>query len=256
MKEHNSKITLEEAYNKAISTDPIEQTIGIQKEKVLHKTMKYFLSFNEANHEIKISKTNKGILYADVKIDNTIYEIQTRSFNALRNKLDEFLINYTVVIVHPIAYHKKLFILNDKYELVNTRKSPKKGNPLEIFKELYKIKNYLSNPNLKIKIVLLDMDEYKVQKEKKHYRSSGYERIVQIPKRLEKIVDLYNKEDFKNLLKEYNLPFEFTSNIFSKCTRLNKKYSIVALNVLTHLEIVKRVSKIKNNYLYQINENT
>ena len=34
---------LEVAYDQAISTDAKQQVIGIQKEKVLHKTLKYFL---------------------------------------------------------------------------------------------------------------------------------------------------------------------------------------------------------------------
>ena len=77
-----TKITLDEAYDLACSFEAKEQVIGIQKEKILHKTLKYYLCPDDTKHEIKITKENKGVLYADILLDNVIYEIQTRSFNA------------------------------------------------------------------------------------------------------------------------------------------------------------------------------
>lgn len=100
------KNRFDKAYQSASNFKVSTEVIGIQKEKILHRTLKYYISNNEANHEVKIKKTLKGILYADVLIDYHIYEIQTRSFNQLRNKLDEFLKQYQVTIVYPIAYKK------------------------------------------------------------------------------------------------------------------------------------------------------
>ena len=39
------------------------------------------------------------------------------------------------------------------------------------------------------------MDEYRKITTKKHYRSSGYVRLVQIPKKIEKEINLINKYD-------------------------------------------------------------
>ena len=91
--------TLDEAYLKATAFEATEQIIGIQQEKILHRTLKYYLCNNDAYHEIKIKKSEKGILYADICIDNNIYEIQTKSFNAMRKKLDVFLKVYNVTIL-------------------------------------------------------------------------------------------------------------------------------------------------------------
>lgn len=244
---------LEVAYDRAISTDAKQQVIGIQKEKVLHKTLKYFLCENEDCHEVKIAKTSKGVLYADIKIDQHIYEIQTRNFNSLREKLDEFLRMYQVTIVYPIPYRKQIYKI-DKGVLQSPKKSPKKGRPLEVCYELYKIKSYLNHPNLSFQLILLDVDEYRQVTEKKHYRSSGYERIVQIPKRIEQIIELSTKKDYSCLLMTYSLPQPFTSSDFAKATHLTQKKAGIALHVFTYMHIVERIGKSGRSYLYQLNQ--
>lgn len=246
-----NRITIEEAYNKAIEYEAKTQVIGIQKEKILHRTLKYFLCRDDTYHEVKVPKATKGCLYADIKIDDTIYEIQTRSFNALREKLDVFLQQYQVTIVYPIAYHKTIFQLDEHHCLLSQKKSPKKGNPLEIFYELYKIKPYLKHPHLSFQIILIDMDEYRQRVAKKHFRSSGYIRQVQIPRRVERIIHLSHYEEYIQLLDEYQLPETFISTDFAKATHLTIKKAMVTLHVLTHIGILTRIGKRKQNYIYK-----
>lgn len=250
----SKQFTLEDAYHLATTFEADTQVIGIQKEKVLHRTLKYYLCNDEKYHEIKVQKEKKGILFADIKIDNQIYEIQTRSFNALRDKLSEFLKKYQVTVVYPIASHKMIFKLDEENHFVSNKKSPKKGNPLELFYELYKIKNYLNHENLSFKIIMLDMDEYRKEVKKKHYRSSGYERIVQIPKKIERIIDLNHYEDYLQLLSEYQLNETFVSKEFAKATHLTIKKAVVTLNVLTNMKIITRIGKVSRCYVYKMNK--
>ena len=53
-------------------------------------------------------------------------------------------------------------------------------------------------------------------------------------------------------LLEYDLPEVFTSKVFSKVTKLTIKKATTALNVLTYLNVVERIGKEKNSYLYKI----
>lgn len=244
--------SLEEAYNKACEFEATEQIIGIQKEKILHKTLKYYLCNDESKHEVKIKKSSKGILYADICIDNNIYEIQTRGLNKLRDKLDEFLNDYDVTVVHPIAYKKNIYKIEETGEVIGPKKSPKTGKVFDAFKELYKIKFYLNNPKLHLKIVLLDIDEYRNVVTKKHARSSGYIREKQIPKKIYKIIDIYNKEDYIHILEELSLPKTFTSNDFRKAVKINKTLVSYVMNILTYVEAVKRIGKDGNSYIYEI----
>ena len=242
--DENIKLSL--ALEKGLK-DIEKDKIGLLKEHTLHRVLKFYLSLDDANHEIKI-----GRKYADVVLDNHIYEIQTKSFNLMRKKLEFFLKEHEVTIVYPMALNKVIYLTNDYGELVSVKKSPKHANPLEIFWELYKIKNFLLDKNLHFKILMLDIDEYRIEKEKTWKRRKGFERENQVPKKINHIYDINTTSDFKDLLLKYNLKEVFTSKDFSKSTKLNIKKATTALNVLTHLKVVERIGKEKNSYLYKV----
>ncbi|MBE6130290.1 MAG: hypothetical protein E7183_01010 [Erysipelotrichaceae bacterium] len=242
--DENIKLSL--ALEKGLK-DIEKDKIGLLKEHTLHRVLKFYLSLDYANHEIKI-----GRMYADVVLDNHIYEIQTKSFNLMRKKLEFFLKEHEVTIVYPMALNKVIYLTNDYGELVSVKKSPKHANPLEIFWELYKIKNFLLDENLHFKILMLDIDEYRIEKEITWKRRKGFERDNQVPKKINHIYDINTPSDFKDLVLKYNLKEVFTSKDFSKSTKLNIKKSTTALNVLTHLNVVERIGKEKNSYLYRV----
>lgn len=221
-------------------------SIGIQKEKILHKIMKYYIDENNEHHEIKV-----GRMYADVMIDNHIYEIQTQNFNMLRHKLDIFLENYQVTIVYPTSRVKMLYTIDENGELLKTTKSPKKGTPFSVLPELYKIKTYLNHPNLDIKVIYLDIDEYRTEIPKKHYRSKGYERFKQVPLTFIKETTLKSKEDYLNLLEEYNVEHTFTINDFSKITKLSYSKSSSAVQVLKYLNVIELTGKLNRKNLWK-----
>lgn len=222
-------------------------TIGVQQEKILHRTIKYYLEKDEQYHEIKVGK-----MFADIKKDNLIYEIQTANFNSLRHKLDTFLPNYQVKVVYPIAYNKTIHLIDSSGE-ITIRKSPKKGSSFSLFIELYKIKSYLKDPNLSFKILLIDIDEYRTKTEKKHYHSKGFQKEVQIPIDLIKEYDINNTSDIYQLFNDYPKLFNnFTSKDFSKIIKVSPNKANTILNVLYYLDIVERIDKNKNAYIYQI----
>ena len=242
----NNDNKLELALEKALK-DVEKDKIGLLQEHTLHRVLKFYLSIDDAKHEIKI-----GRMYADVLLDNHIYEIQTKSFNLMRKKLEVFLQNHDVTIVYPMALNKTIYLTNEFGELVSVKKSPKHANPLEIFWELYKIKNYLLNPFLHFKILMLDIDEFRITKEKTWKSRKGFERVNQIPRKINYIHDINTPNNFKALLLEYNFKDVFTSKDFSKSTYLTIKKATTALNVLTYLNVVERIGKDRNSYLYKI----
>ena len=99
---------------------------------------------------------------------------------------------------------------------------------------------------------MLDIDEFRIVKEKTWKSRKGFERENQIPRKIHKVYDIKSNFDFKAILLEYNLPEVFTSKIFSKATKLTLKKATTSLNVLTHLHVVERIGKEKNSYLYKI----
>ena len=133
--------------------------IGMQKEKTLHAVLKAYEDPDEDHHEIPIES-----FIADIYCEKTgtITEIQTANFGYLREKLDAFLPLYHVTVVYPIPASKWItWIDPETGELEKRSRSPKKGSFYSAFRELYRISSYLDHPNLSIKLILLDMEEYR-----------------------------------------------------------------------------------------------
>lgn len=242
----NSSRRFEQAREKIIGSDRVRIGIGTLSEKTLHAILKNFYEPDEDKQEIPIDR-----FVADIFTGQEIIEIQTGQFNRMRDKLTCFLKEYPVTIVYPVARESWLHWIDEETgEVSKGRKSPKKGSEYSAFVELYRIKMFLTEPNLKIKIVLLDMDEYKILngwgKQKKN-NASKYDRI---PNRFVEEVCIERKEDYLQFI-PYDLAEPFTSKEYAKAIKCNDKVAGVALNLLNYMEVVKRVGKKGNAFLYE-----
>lgn len=221
----------------------IKQSIGTKKEKTIHQFLKYYISSDSNKHEIQI---NRHIV--DILIDNHIYEIQTKSFNVLRKKLEKFISDYLITIVYPICYNKLQYKINEYGEVVQVRKSPKHPHPLIIGEELYKIKDFLNNKNLSFKIVLLDVDEYATTRISKR-KQIRLTKIDQYPKNIINIYDINNINDWTKLIPNIE---NFTTKSFMKETKMSLKQAGHTLNVLRYLDVINVTNKIGNAFVYNI----
>lgn len=223
--------------------ESIKESIGTKQEKTVHQFLKYYICNNSEYHEINI---NRNVV--DVLIDDHIYEIQTRSFNSLRSKLDKLLDNYQITIVYPLCIKKMLYKVNESGEIIQIRKSPKKLHPLSIGYELYKIKNYLKHPNLSFKIVLLDVNEFNTTRINRR-KQTRLTRIDQFPNEILGEYNIYHSSDWKYLMPDIDM---FTTKDFIKATKMSLKQAGSTLNVLRYLDVIEVVDKNKNAYIYKI----
>lgn len=220
--------------------------IGTLSEKTTHAILKNYLSPDVTCHEIKVAN-----FYADIVNDNGIIEIQTRSFDKLRRKLDVFLDILPVTIVYPIPFTKWLRWVNEESgEISKPRKSPKQGTPYMIAPELYKIKSHLLNPNLKLHIIMLDLEEYRFLNGWSQDKKKGSSRCDRIPTRITEEIYINDLSDYQKLI-PLNLPEEFTSKDYKKASGLGLNAAVIALNILNHVGAVQRVGKKGQAYLYR-----
>ena len=219
--------------------------IGTLSEKTVHAVLKKYLVPNENCHEIKCGK-----YVADILIDGEIMEIQTANFNRLRDKLEEFLKDKEVTIVYPIPHFKWLIWIDEKTgELSERRRSPKRGSYYEVFHELYKIKMFLKSPNIHFRLILMDVEEYRLLNGYSLDKKKGSHRYDRIPVELVEDKLLNTSKDFKELVPKA-LKAPFTVKMFQKATKLSLKKAGSAVNVVAHLDVIKQVGKEKNAYLY------
>jgi len=239
----------QDAKDKIIGVDRQRLGIGTLSEKTVHAILKCYLQPDEDHHEIPI----EGYV-ADIYNDGEIIEIQTRQFDKMRNKLKAFLPLYPVTIVYPIPREKKLIWIDEESgELSVPRKSPLKGTRYTVFPELYKIKMYLKNPNLRLKLILMDMEEYKLLNGWSKDRKKGSSRFDRIPTELIEEVEINCIQDYMQFV-PYELENKFTVKEFAKAAHIPAKLAGVAVNILHHMEILIRTGKQGNAYLYKINE--
>ena len=162
------------------------------------------LGFNEndcfdKNNEVKIGK-----YYVDVMLDDShIIEIQTRNFNKLREKLEFLLKDHVVTIVYPIDYIKTInWIDKDSSEVVSSSKRTNYGAFNKAFPELYKIKQYLNNDNLKIVLLLMETNENRFLDGCDKTKKRRSTKIDKYPVSVKDMLILYEKNDYKYFIKD------------------------------------------------------
>lgn len=240
----------QQACDKVINTERERCKIGTLGEKTLHAVLKHYFEPDESKHEIKING-----YFADIENESGIMEIQTRNFNALRNKLRVFLELEPVTVVYPIPYTKWLYWMEEESKVISKkRKSPKKGSPYMAFFELYKIKEFLLHPNFTICIVLINMEEYKLLNGWSQDKKKGASRFDRIPIEVVEEIYIHNKQEYAQLVPN-RLEEQFTSKDYKLSTGLSISCAQTALNILTYVGAVERVGKKGNAYIYSRTDN-
>ena len=231
---------------RAVSLERARGGIGTLGEKTLHAVLKYYYEADEARHEVKI-----GPFVADIVGEDGIVEIQTRSFERLRKKLEAWLEVCAVTVVYPIPNQKwLLWIDGETGEITKKRKSPKRGGIHDALPELYKIRQLLSHPNFALCIALVDLEEYRRLDGWSRDKKRGSTRCERIP------VGLAGEHLFR-CPGDYlafvpgSLAERFTTRDLARAVKIPLRTAQTGLNILHHLGAVRRVGKQGNLYVYE-----
>lgn len=232
--------------DEVINNIRMENGVGTLQEKTIHAVLKNYYEPDPTKQEQKVA----GFV-ADIFTGEEIIEIQTRGFYKLRRKLEAFLPLYPVTIVYPVVRKKWLRWVNpDTGEVSKPRKSPKCGTVFALFPELYRIKMLLPNDNLRLRVVLLDVEEYRFLNGWSQDKKRGSTRSDGIPVALGEEYTLKTAFDYSVLLPD-SLPEEFTSLDLCKVLHCNRALAGVTMNVLSHLNAVQKTGHKGNAILYR-----
>lgn len=238
-----------EIRNRIINSQRNRNGIGTLQEKTVHAVLKDYYAPCEDMQEIPVN----GYV-ADIFTGSEIIEIQTANFNKMREKLDSFLPEYPVTIVYPIPHIKWLsWIDEESGECSSLRKSPAKGNIYKAFYELYKIKAYLSNRNLKLCFPFLDIEEYRILNGWSKDKKRGSHRYDRIPVALVREIRFERVEDYLQLI-PYDIEEPFTVQEFAKAVKIRKEEAGRVLHILKYLDVIEQCGKKGRAYAYRVNE--
>ncbi len=230
-----------------VTSDRQRPTIGTLSEKTIHAVIKLYTEPDEDRHEIPI-----GTHVADIYSDEMIYEIQTQNFKRLREKLDEFLPCYSVTIVHPIIRKKKIFWIDpDTGEMtIPKRSTPRKGSFESGVEEIYGIRDYIGNPHLKVRLILIDADEFRLKdgygKDNKKYGKW----IDKVPTDIIDEKEFERPEDYLQFLPD-NIPEEFTVKDAVACG-MKSEYASLIIGFLFRINVIDKIGKRGRAYLYRL----
>ena len=221
-------------------------SIGTLNESPLHAVLKLYCEPRYELHEIDV-----GGYVADIANELGCIEIQTRNFGKMKKKLSRMLQQSVVTLVYPVAGIKwVLWIDTQTGEVTPRRKSPKKWQPADVFYELYWIRDLIAHPNFRLKVVVLELEEYKYLDGWDKTKKRNATRATRVPLDILDEIDVTCPDDLTLLLPE--LPRQFTTADVAKFGSISDSSAQKAVKLLTDLGIAERVGKKGRRYLYEI----
>lgn len=226
------------------------ETIGRLQEKTLHATLKFFLDADEQHHEVRLTAC-EGSPIADIFDGERVTEIQNGHFSGFRPKLERLLAVYPVTVVYPLVRKKQVVWVDPETgETTPPRRSPKTGSPADALPELIFIEKQLFHPRLILRLIPVDVTEYRLQDGWSAAGKRGAHRMERLPDAIGDPIDVCAPRDLISLLPK--LPAEFTAADFSHILHLRGRKLSAALRVLTLSGCLEQTGKAGRKYLYRI----
>jgi hypothetical protein len=180
--------------------------IGTLREKPLHASLKRWYARDGDRVEVPID----GFV-VDLVRDDLLIEVQTRGFSSMKQKVTTLLDRgHRIRIVHPIPTDKWIVKLDVDGTTLGRRRSPRHGDPTDLFAELVSFPDLFVHPNLEIEVLLTREEEYRCHSPDRAWRRKGW---TVVERRLLEVVEsvaLRNAKDLAGLLPA-NLPVTFTT---------------------------------------------
>jgi stalled ribosome alternative rescue factor ArfA len=220
-------------------------SIGTNNESSLHRELKF-----QYTQDGQIETSVAGFVADGVNAEGEYIEVQTGSFAPLKKKA--LALQGRLRVIHPIIITKYIEVFNKKGKKQYRRKSPRKGQPWDLFDVLVYAPELPNIPGLVIELVLVDVVEQRVQDGKGSWRRRGVSiRDKQITATRDRIT-LEKPSDYLRFI-PYKKNEKFTSALLAKKAGISVDLARKTLYVLTKLDIVNKTGKQGNSFVYKLN---
>ncbi|MAV36366.1 MAG: hypothetical protein CMJ59_13020 [Planctomycetaceae bacterium] len=216
-------------------------------ETSLHRQLKQRYSSTGARQEVPL-----GDYRIDVVTDRELIEIQHGSLAAIRDKTKQLLQEHTVRVVKPIIASKHLVKLDAANgRQISRRKSPKRGQLLDIFDELVYFTQVFPHPRLTVDVLLVEVEErrYPGHGRRRRWSTKDYEVEDRLLLRVADDLPLSTAEDLWQLLPS-RLPAPFHTGHLAKRLKVQRWVAQRIAYCLRQAGAVREVGKTGNTRLY------
>lgn len=236
-----------EVRERVLGEERLRAGIGTLSEKTTHMILKNFYEPDVDRQEVPV-----GNYVADIFTGQEIIEIQSAGFGKMRDKLEAFLLEYPVTIVHPIPHIKWLIWIDEETGTLSApHKSPKRGNAYDAFLELYRIRDYLADRHLTVKLLMMELEEYKLLNgygKNRKIRASKYDRI---PLNIIEEITIERPEDLMQFV-PLDLEEPFTKKQFARAAHIDERMAGLAIKLYQYYGMMEQTGKDGRAYLYKI----
>ena len=218
-----------------------------RKESSLHRALK----IEYAKLEERTEQIIGNYICDGVTDSGELIEVQTGSFGPLREKIQTLTEKYPLRIIHPVIIQKTIELHSQDGTLLHRRKSPKKGTPWDLFNYLLNAPLLPLTEGLTIELVMVDIIELRTMDGKGSWRRKG----ISIQ---DKILEHYYYAILLKGLNDYYqfvpciLTGEFTVKDLSAQAGISVSLAQKTLYVLSRLNIVEKIRKIKAAWSYSL----
>lgn len=219
--------------------------VGTLGEKPLHAALKrwYAAPGDLVEHPVD------GFVI-DLVRGQQLIEVQTRSFSSMKRKLATLLdLGHPVHVVHPVACETVLVKVDDDGE-VTRRRSPKRGDVVDLFAELVSLAPLLRHPGLTFEVVLVRQEELRRFDATRAWRRRGW--VVE-ERRLVQVLDQVALDSPGDLaaLMPAGVPDEFTTSDLAEALGRPRRLAQQMAYCLRHAGVVEVVGKQGNATLHR-----
>lgn len=235
--------------------------IGTLGEKRLHATVKRYLCDDVTCHERLVGDMaaevdeegnligKKRRMVADILTEGRIFEVQTGGFYPLQKKIDWYLTHTAchITVVHPLPAVRYLSWIDPADgHIISRRKSPKRGQVKHIAKELYWLSPFIGNPRFSIRLLLLELEEYRMADGWSRDGKRGSNRYERFPTALLGDVNLATAADYALYFLPDTLSADepFTAATYATATGIRGKATYSMLHLLCDLGLLAETEKI------------
>jgi hypothetical protein len=190
----------------------------------------------------------------DVLRKGTIYEIQTRNFAAIKNKLAVLSKEWRVVVVYPIPVTKWILRTDKEGSVMYRRKSPKTGTCFDVFNEVIYLTSVLPDPSITLELSFLEIEEEHCDDGLGSWKRKG---VSVINRKLLSVISttsLSEPEEYRRLL---NIPTDipFTTSDIELSSGVSKRLATRIAYFLRNSGMTVLIGKTGRKNLYQWNSN-
>ncbi|MFU8771105.1 MAG: hypothetical protein ACNA8H_01660 [Anaerolineales bacterium] len=187
----------------------------------------------------------------DILREDTLIEIQTRNFSAIKPKIARLVEQYKVHLVYPIAEKKWIVRMEKDGRVIRRRKSPKHGCYQDLFVELVRLPSMLKHANFTMEVLLTWEEEIWQKDNRGSWRRKGWSIA---DRRLLEVVDhrrLNSPEHLRAFL-PLGLPAAFTTGDLAKAMDKPVYLAQKMAYCLRSMDVIEIVGKRGNAWLYKI----